>query len=669
MAQYKTPGVYIQETTLFPSSVTAVETALPVFIGYTEKAERLEDAKGKVTPLANVPTRIDSMVQYENMFGGPPAEEVTLWLDAENNIVDAAVNQAFYLYHSLRLFNRNGGGACLIVSVGDYNSEITHTALLQGLEVIKDIAGPTIIVLPEAAQLEDHGTIVYAAALAQCAEVRNRMTLCDLGYQNKNHDFAQEAEDFRDNIGFDHLGYGAAYGPWLLASFTREPRLGNLVLKRKTIGTDAGQADTLLDVASLLGQLTSDVDLKNKVIDVSLTERVCKLLTTGEKRLLNNAPTLKQAAANLANRVTALNSTASITDYQAPLQVQSIWLLTLLEMLSSVVTDCPDTGLITFAGNISSQAQARMADSMRQLIAHHLALLAHTGLSLINETASCPLLGLKDQAAMLAVSPLPEVTAEYVADQTDSARILVAQQALNGIINTAITWFSEIHLSAHTTSRAMNQYLYQQHAVFRTWVDRATLTLNALPTCGAVAGIYAQVDAERGVWKAPANVALNEIIKPVLAINDEEQDDYNVHPTGKSINIIRDFSGKGTLIWGARTLAGNDNEWRYVSVRRFFNFIEASITQSVQAFVFEPNDANTWVKVKAMIENFLVQQWKAGALQGASPEQAFYVAIGLNKTMTALDITEGRMLLEIGMASVRPAEFIVLKFMQKMEQK
>lgn len=668
MAQYKTPGVYIQETTLLPSSITAVETAFPVFIGYTEKAERLENANGKTTPLTNVATRIQNLVDYEYMFGGPPAEEVTLWLNAENNIVDAAVNQAFYLYHSLRLLYSNGfNGPCMIVSVGDYSSHTTHTALLQGLEVIKDIIGPTIIAMPEAVLLEDHGAIVYAAALAQCAEVRNRMTICDLGYQNENNAFAREVEAFRDNIGFEHLEYSAAYGPWLLTSFTREPRLGNLVIKRKVIENGTEQADELLDASLLLNQLTGDADLKNKIMDLSLTERVCKRLTIGEKRLLKNAPALKQTAAILATKVTALNS-PDTTDYQPPLQAQSSWFFTLLETLSTVVTDCPDTALISFAGNITSQAQARMADSMRLLVAHHHALLAHTGLILIDETATCALLGLKDQAAVLAVSPLPAVEADYVAAQTDTARIMVAQQALNGIINKAIDWFSELQLSAKTTSRALNQFLYQQNSLFRTWVDRATLALNTLPACGAVAGIYAQVDLTRGVWKAPANVALNEIIRPVVDIKDQEHDDYNVHDSGKSINIIRAFTGKGTLIWGARTLAGNDDEWRYVSVRRFFNFIEASITQSIQAFVFEPNDANTWVKVKAMIENFLSDQWRAGALQGASPEHAFYVAVGLNKTMTALDITEGRMLIEVGMASVRPAEFITLRFNLKMEE-
>ena len=188
-----------------------------------------------------------------------------------------------------------------------------------------------------------------------------------------------------------------------------------------------------------------------------------------------------------------------------------------------------------------------------------------------------------------------------------------------------------------------------------------------MPPSAAVAGVYAQVDSTRGVWKAPANVSLNYVKEPQVRIDDEEQKDMNVTGTGKSVNAIRTFTGKGIMVWGARTLAGNDNEWRYVPVRRFFNMVEESVKKATAQFVFEPNDANTWARVRAMIENFLAIQWRAGALQGAKPEDAFYVRVGLGTTMTALDILEGRMNVEIGMAVVRPAEFIILKFSHKMQ--
>ncbi len=194
-------------------------------------------------------------------------------------------------------------------------------------------------------------------------------------------------------------------------------------------------------------------------------------------------------------------------------------------------------------------------------------------------------------------------------------------------------------------------------------------TALVLPPSAAVAAQYCTVDRNRGVWKAPANVSLSGVDEVVFSINDREQDGLNVDSNaGKSINAIRKFTGKGILIWGARTLAGNDNEWRYVPVRRFYNMVGESVKKASLSFVFEPNDANTWVKVKAMIENYLTLKWREGALTGAKPEHAFYVQIGLGSTMTAIDILEGRMIVEIGLAPIRPAEFIILRFSHKMQE-
>ncbi|WP_103069632.1 phage tail sheath family protein [Aquimarina sediminis] len=189
-----------------------------------------------------------------------------------------------------------------------------------------------------------------------------------------------------------------------------------------------------------------------------------------------------------------------------------------------------------------------------------------------------------------------------------------------------------------------------------------------MPPSPGVVGLYASVDASRGVWKAPANVSMDLVVRPMMKVTDKQQQGLNVDVNaGKSVNVIRSFVGRGpAIIWGARTLAGNSNEWRYVPVRRFFNMVEESVKKATIQFVFEPNDINTWSRVKSMIDNFLVQQWRAGALMGTTPEQAFYVKVGLNETMNEVDIWEGRMIVEIGMAVVRPAEFIILRFSHKM---
>lgn len=211
--------------------------------------------------------------------------------------------------------------------------------------------------------------------------------------------------------------------------------------------------------------------------------------------------------------------------------------------------------------------------------------------------------------------------------------------------------------------RSTNTGLYNQIRS-KLAVQRAVL-----PPSGAVAGIYAAVDRDRGVWKAPANVSIAAVIGPVVRVTNEVQEGLNVDSTaGKSINAIRAFTGQGTLVWGARTLAGNDNEWRYISVRRLFNLIEESSQKGTNYAVFESNDLTTWLKVKGTIESFLQSLWERGALVGATPDQAFFVNVGLGKTMTAQDVLEGRMIVEIGVAAVRPAEFIVLRFSHKMQE-
>ena len=247
-----------------------------------------------------------------------------------------------------------------------------------------------------------------------------------------------------------------------------------------------------------------------------------------------------------------------------------------------------------------------------------------------------------------AYAPNLDTVLDYVVDetQTDVNYFLNTNAAVSTKLNTLATSNPQRYQSACTAIRDLPC---------------------VLPPSAAIAGIYTATDYNRGVWKAPANVSISAVIKPTLAMTELEQDMLNIDAaSGKSVNAIRAFTGKGTLVWSARTLAGNDNEWRYISVRRLFLFVEESIKKGIEQFVFEPNDANTWVRVQAMIENFLNTLWRQGALQGAKPEQAFYVAVGLGKTMTAADVLAGRMVVELGLAAVRPAEFIVIRISLQM---
>jgi phage tail sheath protein FI len=180
--------------------------------------------------------------------------------------------------------------------------------------------------------------------------------------------------------------------------------------------------------------------------------------------------------------------------------------------------------------------------------------------------------------------------------------------------------------------------------------------------------LIATTDSQRGVWKAPANIAVQSVTGLTLLPSDRAQETLNVDvATGKSINALRAFPGRGILVWGARTLDGNSSEWRYLNVRRTTIMVGQSIKQALERFIFEPNDANTWTNLRTMIENFLITLWRAGALVGVKAEQAFAVHVGLGSTMTQNDIDLGLLKLSVMLALVRPAEFLVLTFQQKQQ--
>ena len=177
-----------------------------------------------------------------------------------------------------------------------------------------------------------------------------------------------------------------------------------------------------------------------------------------------------------------------------------------------------------------------------------------------------------------------------------------------------------------------------------------------IPPSGHVAGIYASVDTRRGYHKAPANEIVRGITEINQDVNKREQDLLN--PNG--INALRFFPGRGNRVWGARTIS-SDTNFKYVNVRRTFNFIERSIDEGTQFVVFEPNNPELWSRVRQTVGNFLNTQWRNGALEGKTPDEAFFVACDRGTTMTQDDIENGRLIVEVGIAPVFPAEFVIFK--------
>ncbi len=190
--------------------------------------------------------------------------------------------------------------------------------------------------------------------------------------------------------------------------------------------------------------------------------------------------------------------------------------------------------------------------------------------------------------------------------------------------------------------------------------------MNIAPPSGLLAGVWTKSDAQSGVWNAPANIALAGVNGPLYNMSDGEQSGFNVPTNGQAIDVLRAQPGRGTVVWGARTLDGNSNDYRYVQVRRTLIYVEQSIKTALQSYVFAPNDATTWATVTASISSFLTGLWQQGGLMGAKSSDAFTVSCGLGTTMTSQNVLDGYMIVAVTLQMIHPAEFIELTFTQTM---
>lgn len=682
---YKTPGVYVEEISLFPPSVAQVETAIPAFVGYTEKAEKNGQS------LLMVPTQITSLLEFKSYYGGAytlDADDFLVRVNSANNyaVNSVTVSSYFHLYDCLRTFFDNGGGKCYIVAVGTYSTSnatiiagdenaTPPTGLRGGVKAVENFDEPTMLVVPDAVRLGE--TSFYALQqmmIAQCAKLQDRVAILDL-HENFSGTSASTAilwdtavSNFRDNIGINDLDYAAAYTPWVYSAYTRTIDYGMI----RSVIVDDGTSSpvdvmslstnaTLNAMVSDVNTITDDIELRIQATTVDYPGSLTYSSLDDAYNQLKAKVVTASTAANVKTKFTALLDFVrkTITDgSKGIINWQTINYDKLLADFTTYVKDA-NTGLVNYGSALI--AYEKNADVL--------------GLnSAAGRNAAAVDTDYTAYPAAWKASVMPVNSIDY-GDPASATAATVKTCALNAIADLdaifkgILDFIYKVNTSASTYFSVNQNKLYQSHSVLYNIVKAVQNELAKQPPSAAMAGVYASVDNARGVWKAPANVSLSSVSGPSVIINDQIQENLNVDSVaGKSINAIRKFTGKGTVVWGARTLDGNSNEWRYISVRRFFNMVEESVKKSSGRFVFEPNDANTWVKVTSMIENYLTLLWKEGALAGAKAEQAFFVKCGLGVTMTAQDILEGRMNVEIGMAVVRPAEFIILKFSHKMQE-
>ena len=584
MPEYRTPNVYVEEISTLPPSVSPVATAIPAFIGYTEKS-------GEKNAYLNKPIRIRSIVDYTTHFGGAHPTEFTVTVkkvdkDEQSIEIKPALNSVsgtpkYLMYYMLRLYFDNGGGPCYVVSIGDYNSgSLDKKSFDNGLKAIKKEDEPTLILLTDAVNLSSNDEYynLCQQALEQCNILQDRFAIFDVLASDRNNNSI--GSGFRTGIGTDYLKYGAAYYPYLQTSLNYHYTHDSVTVNGSDSSSAGIEKDSYYtDISGLRVIYAPPENLEPSPPKV-------KIAFNGE-----SAPSFKVDTETLT--ITLPNSGATVADIVAK------W----------------------------DEEKKKEAENN------------------------------KDKKE-------DEQTQNYQKFDLRPSPSSIPRTITSSIPTTEISLEKKKPLD----SQPLENHKTEQTDLFNQVKAELNKWRVVLPPSAAVAGVYARVDRDRGVWKAPANVSLAGVIGPKVKINNEEQEDLNKPTNGKSINAIRSFSGKGTLIWGARTLAGNDNEWKYIPVRRLFNLIEESIQKATAFAVFESNNAITWLKLKTMIENYLDGLWRQGALAGPAPEAAFFVNIGLGKSMTQQDILNGRMIIEVGIAAVRPAEFIILKFSHKLQE-
>ena len=553
---YKTPGVYIEEKSAFPNSAVPVPTAVPAFVGYTEKAIRDKQS------LHLQPTKISSFGEYLQYFGGPAKTTYTINSAETLDYSLTATKQYFALHQHMKMFFSNGGTDCYIVSVGEYDEEAAAAVkadnidledLRKGIAPLQKEPEVTMLVIPEAVMVEvdpDHEDrlekvveiyLLYQEVLSHCgAEMRNRFAILDVWmdrtkYESDDYSLADDIKLFRDRTGTNHLQWGAAYFPWLHTT----------AVSRNEV--------TLANVDNL-GDAATDI------LFIEDTQ-------------LNEEGDLRDVAAFRAAFDKKYGDTPD---------------LTLTALLDKSL--CEDI----LAGLVKAKRGQAIKEELKKI------------------------------------------------------------PTLSGMDSTGV--------------KGLHQALLAVSPVYKGLLRDIQKELNLLPPSAAMAGIFSMVDNTVGVWQSPANVSVGSVVSLAVNITSDQQEDMNLPLTGKAVNAIRSFPGKGVLVWGARTLDGNSQDWRYISVRRTVIFIEQSVRYAVEPYVFQQNDAATWANVKALITNFLTNVWQSGALAGATPEDAFSVDVGLGTTMTPVDILDGYMRVVIKIAVTRPAEFIVITFQQKMQQ-
>lgn len=553
MPEYLSPGVYVEEVDRGPKPIEGVGTAMPVFVGFSEKAQytQLIDGENITTDVVGRPQLVTNWTQYVQTFG---------------SFIDGA-----YLPHAVYGYFLNGGSRCYVLSVKTIPKA---QATLMGND-----GKPQLIARSKQAGFDGlrlRVKIEAPPALPAPAALPKKEAKSGEGKEESAP--SPEAE--------------------LPPSPPNQPQFFNLVVERQSVSGAWQTKEVLREVALAEVTTTTGKEVRLTFKNNKVPQWVDLLIADPKAPLAKIWPKSQEQTLNIESTLIA---PAIYTDFQGDVLERTG--VEGLESLDDATMICVPDLMTPMPGQ---KLDLELVKAVQALIIAH-----------------CERMG--DRVAILDAPPN------------------MNPQQIN-------KWRMDI--AGYDSSYATLYYPWIQV------MDPATNTSKLIPPCGHMAGVWARNDNTRGVHKAPANEVVAGATGLYYNVTKGEHDVLN--PNG--INVIRAFPGRGIRVWGARTLTSNPS-WRYLNVRRLFNYVEKSIERGTQWVVFEPNEPMLWGRITRDVGAFLSTVWAQGALFGTTPDQAFYVKCDaeLNPSATR-DL--GQLFIEIGMCPVKPAEFVIFRISQ-----
>lgn len=598
----KTPGVYVTEIAAFGTSIVGVPTAVPVFIGYTEFAGDPNTGAA----LYNTPVQISSLADYTQYFGGAAPAPYTV--EPTPNPTQSGSGSG----------SGGSGGQAAAIPSSFYAYSIGSDLQIPSTMTGYTLAPASLAAAAAGGESQPNQFNLYWSMLAFFNNGGSNCYVVSVGsYWSQEYPVTPPSDPVPSSWIANTISANDLIAGLNAAGFVIGPTMTVIpeACQLATV-TDSAWTDTGGNYAAVVqGMLSQSGQLQDRVAIIDLpgclgTSTIDALTTSQQYLSIAIAPQVAYVSYGAAY-APALNSTIIGTS--------DILYTNLQSSDNSVINNI-----------LSSQAY------------------------MLYQTSAA--LG-SIQAAIAQAYPLSSDvtgnTAQYCNDPS----------AYDATLNDGTTkgWTGSAQQQAN-----LDNYLLAALPIFAQIQQLIANSMNVLPPSGYLAGIWAKSDTLNGVWNAPANIALAGVTSPLYAMNDSQQASFNMPTNGQSICIIRSQPSRGNVVWGARTLDGNSNDYRYIQVRRTLIYVEQSIKQALQTYVFAANDATTWSAVTASISSFLTGLWQQGGLMGSKSSDAFTVQCGLGSTMTSQNILDGYMIVAVTLQMIHPAEFIELTFTQTM---